>query len=159
MIAGTADEERITFPTLNRDPMKDPCYQEAVEILKSLKNGGMDAMEIGKVVNFLLMLSRRNIEEEALLEKKPEAQGGSLPEGLDLKQKLILEACVSLSKFTAIEVYGGIRDDRAKYFNRREAYGMLRHCPFVRRVGYVNKTAAYVLSPETVRSIIAGAKL
>ncbi|MDW5564296.1 MAG: hypothetical protein SA339_13860 [Methanomassiliicoccus sp.] len=151
-------EMPVAFPSLNKDPMKDPCYQEAMEVFNSLRREGLDAMEIGKVVNFLVMLSRKNIEAEALLDHKPKVQRPAMFDDLDLKQRLLLDACIRLSKFTAVDVFRQVRDEHSRYFERRGALQIVRCCPFVRRAGTLNGSVAYLLTPETVRAAIAEAK-
>ncbi|MDW5563930.1 MAG: hypothetical protein SA339_11960 [Methanomassiliicoccus sp.] len=152
-------EAPVTFPSLNKNPLKDPCYSDAIQIMNGLKKEGMDALEIGKVVNFLVMLSRKNIETEALLECKPAVQKPAMLEGLDLKQRLMLDSCIKLSKFTAIEAIHDVREEHGRHFGSRESIHMVRYLPFVRRVGTLNGQAAFVLSPETIKSVIAGARL
>jgi hypothetical protein len=155
-----SDDAPVTFPALNKDPMKDPCYSDAVQIMNGLKREGMDALEIGKVVNFLTMLSRKYIEQEALMDQKPAVKRLAYLDGLDLKQRLLLDTCIGLSKFTAIEAIHAVRDEHGKHFGNRDAIYLIRHLPFVRRVGAkTDGQTTFMLTPETVKAVMAEARL
>jgi hypothetical protein len=106
------------------------------------------------------MLSRKYIEQEALMDQKPAVKRPAYLDGLDLKQRLLLDTCIEISKFTAIEAIHDVREEHGKYFGSREAIQMVRYLPFVRRVGTkTDGQAAFMLTPETVKAVIAEARL